>query len=134
MREETKGRVIDLIRRNAAVYDVISALRGPDTKDADDLKFLFTARLRAVVKISAYATGGTVRAGVMTGIPAGRALDQATAWRERDAMGYKHYLGHINLAAAQLGERDLETLALAFRDEPWCVTTARIIEMGGGDA
>lgn len=131
--EVTKGRVIDLLKGgDRAVYDVITAIRGPDTTQAVQLKYLFTARLRTSVGINNPMLAH--RPESMTVSLAYYALDEAAAWQLRDREGYRHYLGHIISAAASLGEHNLATLARNFSDTNVEVTVERIIALGGGDA
>jgi hypothetical protein len=48
-KKETKDKTLEDTNNNSALWAIITALRGPDTKDDDILKDLTTARIRGIL-------------------------------------------------------------------------------------
>jgi len=84
-------------------FDIMSAIRGPDTRDAIRLKCLFTARIRAIVTLR--SEGEELGLGVLlrtsSDIPDDlltAAVGNANDWLMRDKAGLAHFLGHVRKA------------------------------------
>ena len=115
-------------------YNIACALRGPDYKNAESLKYLFTAYLRnKICGIDFYH--GAVRIERISQNMAQQTLKEARAWYKLDSNGYWHYLDHIRKAARALGDLDLDELGHDFLREALnrLPTVEDIIKLGGGD-
>jgi len=91
------SEVLELLKQllqNEDAYQVIAAIRGPDTKQNHNLKYIFTARIRfyAGLELRFLAVRQTGKLDIETIVDA---AEEARKWAERDYSGCLHFLGHV---------------------------------------
>jgi len=90
-----KMEALRILVNDSEIYNIMAALRGPDTQN-DDLKWIFTARLRYLVGMDCGGSG--VRCRTKKEIRLWEVFEALKKVNEYD----EHYLSHVELALFEL--------------------------------
>ncbi len=127
--EQKGGKQLEFDPSTEKDFMILSALRGPDRSDVNNLKALFTGRIRTLCELPPMTV---VRPFKMFKPEYEKAVHESVMWVQSDNEGHSHYLYHIREACRELKDFPLKALAQLFytHDAPLFEEAS---ELMGGD-